>query len=75
MAINGILIKGTPSKNYPRDVQAKADALCAKKAKPFVKKGSKTKPIAGLGPAKDFPPGEIFADCFIAYRDWNGRGR
>lgn len=74
MAINGIFIKGTPSKKYPKDVQAKANAMCAKNAKPFLKKGSKTKPIAGLGPAKDFPPGEIFGDCFIAYKEWNGKG-
>jgi hypothetical protein len=75
MAINGIFIKGNPSKNYPKDVQAKADALCAKNAKPFLKPGSKTKPVAGLGPAKDFPPGEIYGDCFIALKEWNGKGR
>jgi hypothetical protein len=75
LTINGIFIKGKPGKNYPKDFQAKADALCAKNAKPYLKKGSKTKPIAGLGPAKDFPPGEIFGNCFIALADWNGKGR
>jgi hypothetical protein len=75
MAINGIFIKGNPSNNYPKDVQAKADALCAKNAKPFLKPGSKTKPVAGLGPAKDFPPGEIYGDCFVALKEWNGKGR
>lgn len=75
MAITGIGFKGTPSKNYPKDVQAKADALCAKNAKPFLNRGSKTKAVAGLGPAKDLPPGEIYGDCFIAYSEWNGKGR
>jgi hypothetical protein len=70
--IPGIFIKGKPGKNYPKDFQAKADALCVKQAKPFLVKGAKTKPIAGLGPAKDFPPGEIYGDCFIARADWNG---
>ena len=74
LVISGIFFKGTPSKKYPKDVQAKANAKCAKVAKPFLKKGSKVKPIAGLGPAKDFPPGEIFGDCFIAYKEWNGKG-
>lgn len=74
MAIEGLFMKGKPSKNYPKDVQAKADAICAKNAKAFLKKSAKTKPIAGLGPAKDFPPGEIYGDCFIAYGEWNGKG-
>lgn len=74
MAINGLFIKGTPGNNYPKDMQAKANAMCAKNAKPFLKKGSKVKPIAALGPAKDFPPGEIYSDCFIAYKEWNGKG-
>lgn len=74
LIINGIGFKGTPSKKYPKDVQAKANAMCAKNAKAFLKKGAKTKPLAGLGPAKDFPPGEIFGDCFIAYKEWNGKG-
>jgi hypothetical protein len=71
--VPGIMIKGKPGKTYPKDFQARANALCAKKAKPFLKKGAKTKPVAGLGPASDFPPGEIWGDCFIAKSDWNGK--
>jgi len=74
LLINGISIKGKPGKNYPKDLQAKADSLCAKKAKPLLKSGAKVKPVAGLGPAKDMPPGRIFGDCFISYKEWTGRG-
>jgi hypothetical protein len=73
--VPGIMIKGKPGKTYPKDFQARANALCAKEAKPFLKKGAKTKPVSGLGPASDFPPGEIYGDCFIAKGDWNGKTR
>ena len=73
LVVQGVQVKGKVTGNYPKDLQAKADALCAKQSKPFLKKGAKTKPVAGLGPKKDFPQGDPFADCFIAFADWNGK--
>lgn len=73
LTIEGGQVKGKITGAYPKDLQAKGDAMCAKQAKPFLKKGAKTKPIAGLGPKSDFPDGDPFADCFIALADWNGK--
>jgi hypothetical protein len=73
LVVQGVQVKGKVTGNYPKDLQAKANALCAKEAKPYLKKGAKTKPVAGLGPKKDFPQGDPFADCFIAFADWNGK--
>jgi hypothetical protein len=72
LVVQGVQVKGKVTGNYPKDLQAKANGLCAKQAKKFLKKGAKTKPVAGLGPKKDFPQGDPFADCFIAFADWNG---
>ena len=73
LVIDGVQVKGKITANYPKDLQAKANAACAKQAKPYLKKGAKTAPIAGLGPKKDFPEGDPFADCFIALSEWNGK--
>ena len=73
LVIDGVQVKGKITANYPKDLQAKANAACAKQAKPYLKKGAKTAPIAGLGPKKDFPEGNPFADCFIALAEWNGK--
>ena len=73
LVISGVQVKGKIGKDYPRDMQAKADALCAKKGKPFLKNGAKSKAVAGLGPKSDFPDGNPFADCFIVKADWNGK--
>lgn len=73
LVLSGIQVKGKIGKDYPRDMQAKADALCAKNAKPFLKKGAKSKAVAGLGPKADFPDGNPFGDCFILKADWNGK--
>lgn len=73
LTIEGGQVKGKIAGAYPKDLQAKADAMCAKKAKPFLKKGSKTKPIAALGPKSEFPDGDPFAECFIALAEWNGK--
>ena len=73
LVVEGIQVKGKITANYPKDMQAKADALCAKQAKPFLKKGAKTAPVAGLGPKKDSPQGDPFGDCFIALTEWNGK--
>ena len=71
--IPGIMIKGKPGKNYPKDLQAKANGMCAKEARPFLKKGAKFNGLAGLGTASDMPPGEIYGDCFIPLASWNGK--
>ena len=71
--VAGGQVKGKIGKKYPKDLQAKADAMCAKYAKPFLKNGAKSKAVAGLGPKADFPDGNPFADCFIVKADWNGK--
>lgn len=73
LMIIGIQVEGPIGPDYPKDVQAEADALCAESAKGLLKKGAKTKPVAGLGPKSDFPDGDPFAECFIAMADWTGK--
>ena len=73
LVIEGVQVKGKVTGSYPKDLQAKGDAMCAKVAKKYLKPGAKTAPIAGLGPKKDFPQGDPFADCFIALAEWNGK--
>ena len=73
LVIGGIGFKGKPSQAYPKDVQKKADSLCAKNAKGLLVKGAKTPARAGLGPKNDMSGGDIFADCFVALPDWNGK--
>ena len=73
LTVEGGQVQGKVTGAYPKDLQAKADAMCAKQAKPFLKKGAKTKPMAALGPKSEFPDGDPFAECFIALADWNGK--
>ena len=73
LVLPGGQVKGKIGKTYPKDLQSKADAMCAKNAKPFLKKGAKSKAVAGLGPKADFPDGDPFSDCFIVKADWNGK--
>ena len=71
LVIPGGEVKGAITQNYPKDLQAKANAMCDKYARPFLKKGAKSKAVAGLGPKSDYPDGNPFADCFISMADWN----
>lgn len=73
LIIPGGQVKGKIGKAYPKDLRGMADAMCAKNAKPYLKKGAKAKSIAGLGPKSDFPQGDPFADCFIPLATWNGK--
>ena len=73
LMIIGVGFKGKPSGTYPADVQKKADSLCAKNAKKLIAKGAKAVVKAGLGPKKDMAEGEIFGECFLAFKDWNGK--
>jgi hypothetical protein len=75
LTINGGMLKGKLGPDYPRDVQAKADAVCLKNAKGLLKSGSKSKPIAALGPREAFPQGDPFFECYIAYSEWTGKPR
>lgn len=72
LQIDNVLVKGAITAKYPRDLQAKADAVCQKSARPLLKKGSTAKAVAGLGPKSDMGSGPAFAECFIPYREWNG---
>lgn len=73
LVIGGGEVKGKISKDYPKDLQPKADAMCAKQAKPYFKKGAKSKAFAGLAPKDGFPQGNPVAYCFILRSDWNGK--
>jgi len=75
IVIAGVGFKGKPSKAYPKDVQKKADGLCAKNSKGLLVKGAKTPPRAGLGPKSDMLDGEIYADCYVPFKEWNGKVR
>lgn len=73
LVVPGGQVKGKIGNTYPKDLQSKANAMCAKNAKPYLKKGAKSKAVAGLGPKTDFPEGNPFADCFIVKADWSGK--
>lgn len=73
LVIGGGEVKGKIGKDYPKDLQPKADAMCAKQAKPYFKKGAKSKAFAGLAPKDGFPQGNPVAYCFILRSDWNGK--
>lgn len=65
-------VSGEPGNPYPSaDLQAQADANCAKNAKPVMKKGSKVLAIMPL--KKYYVMGYTQADCFIAVSSWNGK--
>lgn len=75
IVIMGVGFKGKPSKTYPKDVQKKADGMCAKRTKGLTVKGAKTPARAGLGPKSDMTEGEIYGDCYMAFKEWNGKIR
>ena len=75
LQIDDVVVQGRITSKYPRDLQAKADAVCQKSARPLLKKGSGAKAVAGLGPKADMGSGPAFAECFIPYREWNGAPR
>ena len=73
VAINPVDVKGKITSNYPKDLQAKANAACAKMAQGLLKPGAKAKPIAALSPASAYPQGNPSAACFIPIKSWNGK--
>lgn len=75
LRVNGVGFRAKVGANYPKDVQAKADKLCAKIAKPLLKKGTKSTPIAALIPKDYLPPNQVFGECFIKVADWTGKAR
>ena len=75
IVIMGVGFKGKPSNTYPKDVQKKADGLCAKRTKGLAVKGAKTPARAGLGPKSDMTDGSIYGDCYMAFKEWNGKIR
>lgn len=74
LMIKGFGFKGTPGKTYPKDLQKKGDGYCAKNAKGLLNKGAKSKPFAALGPKAEMNGGEVYGECFIVLKDWNGKG-
>ena len=72
---HGVSLCGAPSSCADTGAEARYDAngMCAKEARPFLKKGVKFKGLAGLGTAWDMPPGEIYGDRFIPLASWNGK--
>lgn len=75
LRIDGIGFKAKVGPTYPKDVQAKADGLCAKVAKSLLKKGASTPALAALVPKKYLPPNQVFGECFIKVVDWTGKAR
>lgn len=71
--VNGVMVKGKITSQYPKDLQAKADKLCLARGKPLLKSGWKTAPVAALLPKEDIGSGPAFAECFIAYSEWTGK--
>lgn len=73
LAINGVMVKGQVTSKYPKDLQAKADKLCADRAKSLLKPGASTAARAALWPKQSVKSGPAYADCFIALSDWTGK--
>lgn len=71
--VNGVMVKGKITSQYPKDLQAKADKLCLERGKPLLKAGWKTAPRAALLPKEDIGSGPAFAECFIAFAEWTGK--
>jgi hypothetical protein len=71
LLLGGAPVKGKVTAKYPKDLQAAANKACAADIKQYGKKG--TKGIAALLSKRNASSGEIFADCFIPVKSWNGK--
>lgn len=71
LLISGVGFRAKVTGKYPKDVQKKADGMCAKNAKGLLSK--KSKAFAALGPKEEMTGGEVYAECFIVLKDWNGK--
>ena len=66
-------VRGKVTKQYPSDLQASANAMCARQAAAVAKSGTRVRAVGAL-----FPKGHVFkrdpyAECFIPLADWNGK--
>lgn len=73
LLLGGASVKGKVTSKYPKDLQKAADKACASLTKKFAKKG--TKPVAALLPKDYVDPKNIFTECFVAVKDWNGKAK
>lgn len=66
-------VPGKVTKNYPRDLQAQANAMCAKASAAVAKSGARVKAVGALFPKNHVAKRDPYAECFIPLADWNGR--
>lgn len=72
LLLGGAPVKGKVTGKYPKDLQKAADKACSPLGKKYGKKG--TKPAAALLPKKWIDPSNVFTECFIPVKSWNGKG-
>lgn len=73
LLVGGMPVKGKVTGKYPKDLQKAANKSCASLGKKYGKKG--TKPVAALLPKKWIDPNNVFAECFIPVKSWNGKSK
>lgn len=71
LLLGGVPVKGKVTAKYPKDLQLAADKACASMIKKYAKKGSTG--IAALLSKQSVGGGQVFTECFIQVKDWNGK--